>query len=297
MRAAFARTRLRHVDTEIVSADGTRLIARRTGQGAPVVLVHGSGGGLESWNAIVSLLADEFELWVYARRGYAPSAHPAAPKTFADDAADVAAVVEAVGERAHLVGGSYGATTALHAARAGVATLRSVVLFEPPLFAAGPDLGPVLDEYRALLHDGRYPAAARVFAAKVARVPSALLGPDPGDADPAPDAGRQAEAVSLLHDLEAMVADGTDLARWATVGVPTMVMQGERTWDPMPATMQRVDRRAPRVDPVGGPRRPIAFRVARRTATVRRDPARIFCATSRTDGTMGQVVTYSIGSS
>ncbi|HEX6873398.1 MAG TPA: hypothetical protein VF163_20055 [Micromonosporaceae bacterium] len=40
-------------------ADGTWLAARRTGHGVPVVLVHGSAGGLDSWDGVAPLLQDE----------------------------------------------------------------------------------------------------------------------------------------------------------------------------------------------------------------------------------------------
>src|SRR5256885_9581789 len=50
-------------------------------------------------------------------------------------------------------------------------SLRSLTLFEPPLFAAGEELAPVLGEYRALLDAGDLGTATRLFAEKVARVP------------------------------------------------------------------------------------------------------------------------------
>lgn len=226
------------MDTTLTAADGTRLVGRRTGQGAPVVLVHGSGGGLDSWDPVAPLLADEFQLWVYARRGYPPSGACRQAKTFAHDVADLAAVLAAAGGSAQVVGGSYGATVALHAARNGVPGIRSLVLFEPPLFAAGPGLEPVLGEHRPLVAAGDTRAAARVFARDVARVPGALLDAldraGGGERDAVRDA---AEAVGSLHDLEAMAADGPDLRRWAQVDVPALLVQGADTWDPVPDTM------------------------------------------------------------
>jgi pimeloyl-ACP methyl ester carboxylesterase len=44
-------------------------------------------------------------------------------------------------------------------------------------------------------------------------------------------------AIGCLHDLEAMVADDPDAARWAGIDVPTLLMQGSDTWSPMPETM------------------------------------------------------------
>ena len=53
-----------------------------------------------------------------------------------------------------MVGASYGGTVALHAARVGGAKIRSIVLFEPPLFAAGPRLTGTLGRFRGLLDAG-----------------------------------------------------------------------------------------------------------------------------------------------
>lgn len=226
----------RGVEREVISADGTRLAARVTGRGLPLVMIHGSAGGLDSWNGVSALLRDAFEIWTYARRGYQPSGDCPGEKTFADDVADLVAVAAAAGAPVRLVGGSYGATVALHALVSDPGPFASAVLFEPPLFSAGAGLRPVLAEYRALLRAGRPNAAARLFSARAARAPAELLGPEPGE-DPDPGSARVAEAAGCLHDLEAMADDEPDLGRWSRVGRPVLVLQGERTWDPMPATM------------------------------------------------------------
>src|SRR4051812_19457742 len=96
------------VDIEVTSGDGTRLAVRMAGCGMPVVMVHGSGGGLQSWDPVIDLLTDEFEVWVYARRGYLPSGPPVSQKTIADDVEDLRAVATAAGRPPHVVGGSYG---------------------------------------------------------------------------------------------------------------------------------------------------------------------------------------------
>lgn len=241
----------------LTSADGTRLAARRTGSGAPVVLVHGSAGGLDSWDPVASLLGDEFELWAYARRGYAQSGGCPRPKTFADDVADVSAVLAAAGAGAHLVGASYGGTVALHAACTGNAAVRSVALFEPPLFAAGPGGAAVLGRFRELVAAGDVPAATRLFAEEVTRAPAAVIDAleQAGDAqrDAAQEAQAAAEAVGCLHDLEALVSDSPGIGRWARVGVPVLLMQGGDTWAPMPATMDALAGALPEVTRVEWP--------------------------------------------
>jgi pimeloyl-ACP methyl ester carboxylesterase len=226
------------VEISVAAADGTRLVSRRTGRGARVVLVHGSAGGLDSWDPMVPLLEDRYELWVYARRGYAPSDGCRHPKTYADDVADLRAIIAAAGGSAHLVGASYGATVVLHAACATSEAIRSVTLFEPPLFAAGAALAPVLDAYRQLLDAGDLATATHLFAERVARVPASLLAVLASvDEAPGNTARRTAEASGCLHDLEAMTVDTADFDRWSQIDVPTLLMQGGETWAPVPASM------------------------------------------------------------
>jgi pimeloyl-ACP methyl ester carboxylesterase len=220
--------------THVVSADGTTLVARRSGRGIPVVFVHGSSGGLDSWDGVAPFLADTFEVWVYARRGYAPSAPCAHSKTFADDVADALAVVHAAGGNAHLVGASYGGTVGLHAARNYPSALRSLSVFEPPLFASGAALLPVLASYESLIASGDMVGAARLFAEKVAQVPTEVLD------TVQPDAGDMAEAVGCLHDLQAMAGDENRVTRWSDITIPTLLMQGADSWPPIPSTMQRL---------------------------------------------------------
>jgi pimeloyl-ACP methyl ester carboxylesterase len=219
---------------KLVSADGTTLVAHRSGQGIPVVLIHGSSGGLDSWDRVAPFLADSFEVWVYARRGYAPSGTGSHAKTFADDVADALAVVRAAGDDAHLVGASYGGTVGLHLARNNASAVRSLALFEPPLFASGAALLPVLGSYGSLIASGDLTGAARLFAEKVARVPTELLEALPHHG------GDVAEAVGCLHDLEAMADDQTDITRWRDIRVPTLLMQGAHSWQPIPSTMERL---------------------------------------------------------
>ncbi|GAA2799668.1 alpha/beta hydrolase [Kitasatospora paracochleata] len=227
----------------VASPDGTALTCRRIGSGPPVVMVHGSGGGLHSWQPVADRLADRFELWTPARRGYAPSGPGRSPKRFADEVGDLAALIDLIGRPVHLVGMSYGATVALHAAAAGL-PVRSLVLWEPPLYAAGEELTPVLARYEELTARGDRRQAGLLLAAEVARVPAALLAlMDAGEpADEEPD-----DSYGWCRDLESMAADTTDLHRWSAVTVPTLVMGGADTWQPMPQTLDRLADALPHV--------------------------------------------------
>jgi pimeloyl-ACP methyl ester carboxylesterase len=225
-------------DQEIRSADGTRLVVRRAGAGDPVVLLHGSGGGLHSWAAVADRLAGSYEVWMPARRGYGPSDVPPGRKSFKVEVADVIAVIEAAGPPVHLVGGSYGATLALHTAVAEPSRLRSLAVFEPPLFAAGQSIGPLLNRYRAAFEREDTVEMVAVLN-EVTRVPPSIVAAfaaAAGDRRPDPAEARRS-AVGFLHDLEALADDSTDPARWSSIAVPALLMQGADTWAPMPATM------------------------------------------------------------
>ncbi|MFG2490625.1 alpha/beta fold hydrolase [Streptomyces caniferus] len=219
------------------------------GSGPPVVMVHGSGGGLHSWQPVAERLADRFELWTPARRGYAPSGPGRSPKRFADEVGDVRTLIDRIGRPVHLVGMSYGATVALHATAAGL-PVRSLVLWEPPLYAAGEELTPVLARFEELTAHGDRRQADRLLAEKVARVPAALL--DLMDAgEPADD--EPSDAPGWCRDLESMAADTVDVERWSAVTVPTLLMRGADTWQPMPETLERLATVLPHVTHVTFP--------------------------------------------
>jgi pimeloyl-ACP methyl ester carboxylesterase len=151
--------------------NGVELHYERQGHGERVVLVHGSWGDRRSWDLLVPLPADHWEVVVYDRRD--------AAGTRVDDVDDVAALVAQLGpDPVHLVGNSFGASIALHTAAAYPSALASVSAHEPPLFgmpgiaaAAEDDLEAVSASVAAvlrLIENGAYEDAARLFMETVA---------------------------------------------------------------------------------------------------------------------------------
>jgi pimeloyl-ACP methyl ester carboxylesterase len=138
-------------ETTITSADGTKLAARHSGHGSPIVLVHGANGSLETFALIEGLLAERHSVWVYSRRGRGGSGD--GPDYGLDrEVEDVSAVLATVGDRAHLLGHSGGAVYCLLAA-ARRRSMRSLVLYEPPLH--GDRFDPiVVEEVQAALDAG-----------------------------------------------------------------------------------------------------------------------------------------------
>ena len=115
----------------ITSADGTRLAARCTGHGSPIVLVHGANGDLDTFALVEGMLAEHHTVWVYSRRGRGGSGDGPG-YALEREIEDLLAVLAVAGDRAHLVGHSGGAIYSLLAA-IEAPPLRSLVLYEPPL--------------------------------------------------------------------------------------------------------------------------------------------------------------------
>src|SRR5690606_32089117 len=85
--------------------------------GTPVVFVHEYAGDWRTWEPQMRYFARTHRCVTYSQRGYPPSDIPDAPEQYTQDKFrdDVIAVMDALAiDRAHIVGHSMGAATALH---------------------------------------------------------------------------------------------------------------------------------------------------------------------------------------
>ena len=101
----------------ITALDGVRLYYEEVGQGAPVVFLHEYAGDWRSWEAQVRHFSRVHRCVTYSQRGYPPSDVPKDGARYSQDIArdDVLALMDSLKiDRAHVVGHSMGAYTALH---------------------------------------------------------------------------------------------------------------------------------------------------------------------------------------
>lgn len=101
----------------ISSTDGTSLYYEETGTGEPVLFIHEFAGNHRTWAAQMKALSLTHRCIAYSARGYPPSDVPASDDAYGQDIAvgDAIAVLDALNiDRAHIVGHSMGAYTALH---------------------------------------------------------------------------------------------------------------------------------------------------------------------------------------
>jgi pimeloyl-ACP methyl ester carboxylesterase len=102
---------------KISAADGTKLYIEEIGTGTPVVFVHEYAGDYRSFEPQLRYFSRQHRCVTYSQRGYPPSDVPSDPARYSQAIArdDVIAVMDALGiAKAHVVGHSMGAYTALH---------------------------------------------------------------------------------------------------------------------------------------------------------------------------------------
>lgn len=117
----------------LIEVDGRLAHVVRSGEGEPVVLLHGFGGSTYSWRHVAAALADEYLLiavdlngFGYTERSRGPAAY-----TVAGQLALVVGVMDALGlDSAHVAGHSYGGALALHLAWRHPDRVRSVTLVD-----------------------------------------------------------------------------------------------------------------------------------------------------------------------
>ena len=101
----------------ITAQDGTRLYYEEAGHGTPVIFVHEYAGDYRTWEMQMRFFSRAHRCITYSQRGYPPSDVPSDAAKYSQDIArdDVLALMDALKiEKAHVVGHSMGAYTALH---------------------------------------------------------------------------------------------------------------------------------------------------------------------------------------
>ena len=101
----------------IGTRDGVRLYYEEAGSGSAVVFVHEYAGDYRTWEAQMRFFARAHRCITYSQRGYPPSDVPGDGAQYSQDIArdDVLALMDALKiDKAHVVGHSMGAYTALH---------------------------------------------------------------------------------------------------------------------------------------------------------------------------------------
>ena len=115
----------------IILPTGITLSYAKYGEGPLLVLVHGTFSDHETnWKFVKHLFEKQFTVYAMARRGRGET-DATKGHSLEDEARDVVALVQSIGEPVFLLGHSYGALTALAAAVQLSNCVRKLVLYEP----------------------------------------------------------------------------------------------------------------------------------------------------------------------
>lgn len=240
-------------EMKITSTDGTELVARSSGEGTPLVLVSGANGGLDTFRLLEPALAERHTVWVYARRGRGGSGD-GPDYSLEREVEDVVAVLDAAGERPHVLGHSGGAAYSMLAARRR--DVRSLVLYEPPLH--GERMDPTIaDRVEAAVDAGDPGRALEILFPSVGSPEEeyGLFRSFP------PVWERMCEAVVRVpRELRTMFEGVEDVTSTELPDVPVLYLYGEKTDAPIFATPAEVDEMWPKAQLVGLPgQRHLAF--------------------------------------
>jgi pimeloyl-ACP methyl ester carboxylesterase len=228
--------------TRVASRDGTEIGWWTSGEGPPLVLVHGAVADHTRWRPLLPYLEAHATVHAMDRRGRGASGDAPAydlAREFEDVAAVVDAVAAASGSAVDLYGHSFGGLCAFGAATltAGVGRL---VLYEgwPPADPAARELAPGVGErLDALLAEGDHDTVVETMFREVVRMPEpeiAALRAQP--AWPA----RVAAAPTIVRELRALTRVAVDPAWAARITVPTLLLTGSDSRDPFAADVRTV---------------------------------------------------------
>jgi pimeloyl-ACP methyl ester carboxylesterase len=110
-------------------SDGARIAYEETGDGEPLLFIHGLGYDRHGWGPLPSLLAEDFRVVLVDNRGVGESEATEGPYTVAQLAGDAVAVLDHAGiESAHVFGVSLGGFIAQELALSHRSRVRKLVL-------------------------------------------------------------------------------------------------------------------------------------------------------------------------
>jgi pimeloyl-ACP methyl ester carboxylesterase len=223
--------------SKVLSKDGTAIAFDRSGQGPAIIMVNGA---LSTRSAVAQSagergdtnLSRHFTVFAYDRRGRGESGDTP-PYAVGREVEDLDALISEAGGSAFVFGHSSGAVLALEAARLLPTRITKLAVYEPP-FIIDDSRPPLPEDYvqqlTELVSSGRRGDAVEYFMTRAVGVPAEEVA-QMRHAPMWP--AFEAVAHTLAYDGAIMgdTISGSPLPirKWATVLVPTLVMDGGKS--------------------------------------------------------------------
>ena len=160
------------IQETVHSRDGTSIAYWRSGDGPPLLLVHGAvADHSTTWRLVLPALEERFTVCAMDRRGRGGSGDGPA-YDLQREAEDVAAVVEALGEPVSMVGHSFGALCAAEAALLSTNVSRLILYEGLPVRGADGFRPGAIDRLETLLASGEVENMLMTLLRDVADLPA-----------------------------------------------------------------------------------------------------------------------------
>lgn len=211
-----------HVEST-VAPDGTRIAFSRTGDGPPLLLVHGTGADRSRWKPILPALEERFSVYSVDRRGRGDSGDGPG-YTLDREAEDLATVVGRIGQPVTLLGHSYGGLCALEAALVTDGVRKLLVYEGIPIPGVELWRAEVVEHIQELVEGGRAEEALIFFMREAVHLPPGeieMLQRQPSWQ------GRVAAVNTIPRELGAFNLYTFDEQRFRNLTVPTAFLVGE----------------------------------------------------------------------
>ena len=219
------------------SADGTTIAFDDVGDGPPIIIVGGAFSVASDGSPLANALAEQgFRAVTVDRRGRGSSGDRRG-STPENEAEDLAAVVEAVGGDAMVLGHSSGAVLALFAAARGV-PIRALFLSEPPFrFGVDDPSADLPERLQRLVDEGRGDEAVVTFQLEGVELPPEMVEQirrsDMFDS-------LVAVAQSTVYDATLTRQLSTPTAEMMAVTAPVTILRGAQTFPLLIASADRL---------------------------------------------------------
>jgi pimeloyl-ACP methyl ester carboxylesterase len=210
------------VRRHVTSPDGVRIACEVSGDGPPLVLVHGAGSARWSFGLLVPHLERRFTVIAIDRRGRGDSTD-GAHYALEDEYRDVAAVVRDAGPDALLFGHSYGGLVSAGAALG--LDLPRLALYEPAM-GGGLTTADRIERWERLIDEGDLDTPVREFLREVAGNDDAAI--DELAATPLWEERRKV-LPTLPRELRAELAHRFDPSLMAGIRTPTLLLVGSES--------------------------------------------------------------------
>ena len=228
--------------SSVSSRDGTAIAYWTTGQGPPLVLVHGTPADHTRWTPLLPQLEPHFTVHAIDRRGRGASGDSSAyalEREFEDVAAVVDEIATATGGPVHVYGHSHGGIVAFGAATL-TPNIHKLVLYEgwpvpnPDVFALPHGLDSRMD---ALIAAGDRDGVVELLFREL----EDMSDDDMAAFKAAPSwAGRVAAAHTITREVRGELTARLDPGLAGTITIPVLLITGERSADASTADIASV---------------------------------------------------------